>query len=140
MSRAEKHALQGKLTTDDTNGRLCFSLSRLVLEEIKLGAESCQESVSSGNVVRSGCSASAMFTIHPKRVVSFTRLKPLRGECFRTRTWKMLKVPPGALTLPSVCKLKHRFLNCGNGSETLTIDPSSRSLATKQKRTAEFVR
>lgn len=133
MSRAEKHALQGKLTTDDTNGRLCFSLSRLVLEEIKLGAESCQESVSSGNVVRSGCSASAMFTIHPKRVVSFTRL-------FRTRTWKLLKVPPGALTLPSVCKLKHRFLNCGNGSETLTIDPSSRSLATKQKRTAEFVR
>lgn len=56
MSRAEKQALQGSLTADDTNGRLCFSLSWLVLEEIKLRAESCQESVSSGNVGQSGCS------------------------------------------------------------------------------------
>lgn len=63
MSGAEKHALQGNLTTDDTNGRLCFSLSRLVLEEIKLRAESCQESVSSGNVVRSGRRASTVFII-----------------------------------------------------------------------------
>lgn len=44
---------------------------------------------------------------------------------FWTWTWKTLKVLPHALTLPSVCNLKHWFLNCGNCSETLTIDASS---------------
>lgn len=54
MRGAAKHALQLRLTTDDTNARLCFSLSRLVLEDTKLRTGICQESVSSGNVVRNG--------------------------------------------------------------------------------------
>lgn len=95
MSTAEKHALQGKLTTDDTNGRLCFSLSRLGLEEIKLRAESCQESVSSGSLVRSGCGAASVFIviIYPQRAVSFTQLERLRGECFVQERVKCSRFP-----------------------------------------------
>lgn len=95
MSAAEKHALQGKPTTDDTNARLCFSLSRLGLEEIKLRAGSCQESLSSGSVVRSGCGASSVFVviIYPQLVVSVTRLEHLRGERFERERGKGSRFP-----------------------------------------------